>query len=146
MRNYTMPDREALDRVRPRGRKYRLELLAIAGGVMAGLVGAGVLMYGRYSSMQYREQNWYSATAVVEDVRTKVAEQVNGRAVSEMRYDVEVLARFSVSGTPQERWIWVEQTPQPLDYIEFESRRWKGKSYFVRWNPSNPDQIVIDIN
>jgi hypothetical protein len=141
-----MPDRKALDRIRPRNRRSQGALLTIVGGIMVGIAGAGVLVYGRYSSMQDREQNWYSAIAVVEDVRTKVAEQVNSNAGGEMRYDAEVLARFSVNGTPQERWIRVEQTPKPLDYIEFESRQWKGKSYFVRWSPTNPDQIVIDIN
>jgi hypothetical protein len=63
-----------------------------------------------------------------------------------MLYEVQVYASFSANGTRQKRWITVDQSPQNVDYAELQARLWKGKQYIVRWNPSNPGQIVIDLH
>jgi hypothetical protein len=84
--------------------------------------------------------------AIVEEVRPKLVGQVNSGTGGRMLYGVEVLAKFSVNGDMHERWIKVEQTPERLEEAQLQKRLWSGKSYFVRWNPADPDQIVIDVH
>jgi len=146
MRHHTMPEREALSRIRPKNRSTRMQFLAISGGVLLAISFFAGLLYLKYRSQQYREQNWTTAIATVEDARTKLVAQVNSRYGGGMLYEVQVLAKYPVDGLPQERWITVEQTPKDLDYAQFQTRLWKGKQCFVRWKPSNPDQVVAEIN
>jgi hypothetical protein len=146
MRNYSMPEREALKRIQPKDRASKKQLLGIIGFVIIGIAGAGGLVYARYRTQQYREQNWDSAIATVEDVRPKLVGQINGQYGGAMLYDVEVLARFSVGNYTQERWITVEQTPRSLDSVHFQERMWRGKSYFVRWKPPDPQRIEIEVH
>lgn len=146
MRHYTMPEREALNRIRPRNRPSRSQFFAIAGFVIVAIAGVGGLIYARYKTQQYREQNWDSAIATVEDVRPKLVGQINTQYGGAMLYDVEVLARFPEGSAMQERWIAVEQSPRSLDSVHFQKRMWMGRSYFVRWNPSNPDRIEIELH
>jgi len=141
-----MSDRDALKRIRPKDRKQRRQLTSIVGFALIGVLGAGTLGYLVRKSREYREQNWASADATIEDSRPQLIGQVNGQAGGEMLYEVKVLAAFSVHGNPQERWITVDQQPKSLDYATFQRRIWKGKHSFVRWKPSNPNQIVIDLH
>ena len=146
MRNYTMPDGQALDKIRPRSRAARNQLLAITGFCLLAGGALAIIIYSKHSTQQYREQNWNSAVASVEGFRTSLVGQENGQAGGGMIYDVEVLAKFAVDGSPQERWIKVDQPPKSLDSLDFQERIWKGKSYFVRWKPSNPNQIIIELH
>jgi hypothetical protein len=146
MRNYSMPEREALKRIRPKDRASKKQLLGIVGFVIIGIASAGGLVYARYRTQQYREQNWDSAIATVEDVRPKLVGQIDSKYGGAMLYDVEVLARFSVGGDTQERWITVEQTPRSLDSVHFQKLTWTGKTYFVRWKPSDPHRIEIEVH
>jgi hypothetical protein len=146
MRKYTMPDRQALDKIRPRHRAARNQLLAIAGYSLLGAAAVATIVYSNHRTQQYRQQNWNSAVAVVEDVRPKLVGQANGQAGGGMLYNVEVLAKFSADGKPQERWIDIEQIPRGMDSVKFQERLWKGNKYTVRWNPSNSNQIAIEIH
>ena len=150
-RTHAMPrhaDREphALQNVRPRNRKERIQLLSVIGFILFAILGAGTLEYFGRRSQEYREQNWYSAVATIKDARTRLVSQVGGLHGGWMLYEVQVLAAFSVNGSPQERWITVDQYPQNLNYANFQGRVWKGKQCFVRWNPLDPSQIVIDLH
>jgi hypothetical protein len=145
MRNYTMPDREALRRIRPRNKASKKQLLGIVAVVAIGVAAVGALVYTRYSNQEYRQQHWDSATATVEDVRPKLAGQLNSQYGGGMVYSVEVLAKYSVGGATQERWIPVAHLPRSLDTVNIDRRMWMGKIYFVRWPPSRPDRIEIEI-
>jgi flagellar basal body-associated protein FliL len=128
-------------------RKQSYQLIFITSLVFVGIIGAAIaLIYIGNKSHEYQEQNWYSAVATIKDARTQLVSQVNGRQGGAMLYEVQVLATFSANGSPQERWITVDQDPKNLDYAEFQGRVWKGKQYFVRWKPSDPNVIVIDLH
>jgi hypothetical protein len=146
MRNYTMPDGEALERVRPRSRAARRQFPTIGGLLALGVAVAACFAYLRYRTQQYREENWYSAIATVKDVRTKLVSETGSQYGGAMLYQVQVLASFPVNGSIEERWITVDQVPKSLDAIHFQEYRWKGGKYFVRWKPSDPDRIVIEIH
>jgi hypothetical protein len=141
-----MPDREALRKLRPRNRVTRKQLLAITAYLAVAIAAAAGLAYLKDRTQRYREQSWPTAIATVEDTRTKLVGQAGGIQGAGMLYSVEVLVRFYVDGSPQERWIAVEQAPRNLDSVQFQERLWRGKQCFVRWNPSNPAQIVAEIN
>jgi hypothetical protein len=146
MAHRTMTDRDALKRIRPKGRNQRRQLTSILGYALIGVLGAGTLGYLVRKSRDYREQNWASADATIEDSRPQLIGQVNGQAGGEMLYEVKVLAAFPMNGKLQERWITVDQQPKSWDYATFEGRIWKSKHSVVRWKPSNPNQIVIDLH
>lgn len=146
MPHQVLPKRDTLRRIRPNNHKERSQLLSIVGFILGGILVMGVLVYFTHKSHEYREQNWNSAVATVTDTRTHLVAEVGGNFGGRMLYEVQVLATYSADGSPQERWITVDQAAQTLDYAEFQERMWKGKQYFVRWNPSNPNQIVIDLH
>jgi hypothetical protein len=79
-------------------------------------------------------------------VRTKLVSETGSQYGGAMLYQVQVLASFPVNGSIEERWITVDQVPKSLDAIHFQEYRWKGGKYFVRWKPSDPDRIVIEIH
>jgi hypothetical protein len=72
--------------------------------------------------------------------------QVNGMYGGAMLYQVDVLAAFSYGGIHDARWITVSNGPERFADADRNARLWKGKQYFVRWNPTNPKQIMIAIN
>ena len=63
-----------------------------------------------------------------------------------MFYEVQVLTAFSVNGSHQERWITVAQAPKTLTSAKFEEAHWKGTQCIVRWNPSNPREIAVELH
>lgn len=146
MRHPTMSDKEALNRIHPRSRAARKQLLAIFGFVALAVAAVVGLTYAKYKTQQYREENWDSAIATIEDVRTSLVSANSSQFGGRMLYDIQVLAKFSVDGAPQERWIKVDQMPENLDMAQFHERLWNGKRYVVRWKPSNLDRIVVEIH
>jgi hypothetical protein len=146
MRRHTMSDREAYQRVRPRNRPARWQLLVICGCVLLVIGVPASLLYYQHRTQQYREQNWDSAVATIEDVRMKLVGEGGSGLGGGTLYSVEVLARFAVDGTPQERWIRIEQGPESSAFAQLQARLWKGEKCFVRWNPANPDQIVAEMH
>jgi hypothetical protein len=146
MPRHFVPKRDTLRRTRPNNHKGRFQLLSTVGFILGGILVIAALVYFAQESREYREQNWDSAVATVIDTRTHLVAEVGGNFGGRLLYEVEVLASYSTNGSPHERWITVDQTPKTLDYAEFQERIWKGKQYFVRWNPSNPNQIVIDLH
>jgi hypothetical protein len=141
-----MSDRDGLLRVRPRSRAEREQLLALCGGVLLGILCVAGLFYNRYITQRNREQNWDSAVATIEDVQTKLVEMSDSRYGGVLLYSVQVLAKFAVDGVPQERWITVEQAPESLAYAQLQARMWKGERCFVRWKPSHPEQIAVELH
>ena len=141
-----MSDREAYRRIRPRNVADWRALLAIPGCLaLAGLCVVG-LLYLKDRVQEDRERNWDSAIAMIEDVRTKPAMQVESRRGGGMLYGVQVLAKYSAGDKTEERWITVEQTPRGLGEAQLEAFRWKGKTCFVRWKPSNPEVVIAEVH
>jgi hypothetical protein len=146
MPHQVVPPRNQRSSVRPRNRKERIQLVLVIGLILFAILGAFTLRHLGRKSQEYRELNWYSAVATIRDARTQLVSQQNGLYGGAMLYDVQVLAAFSANGSSQERWITVDQPPNNLDYAKFQGRVWKGKQYFVRWKPSDPNWIVIDLH
>ena len=147
MPRHVEPKRKELQRIPLQTRKERMQLLGIVCIVFVGVfAAAGALMYLGRQSQEYREQNWDSAVATIEDTRTQLVGETSGQSGGAMLYDVQVLAAFTISGSPQKRWITIDQSPNNLDYAKFQGRLWMGKKYFVRWKPFDPNQIVIDLH
>jgi hypothetical protein len=139
----------AFQRIRSNNYKERSQLLSTVSFILGGILVMGTLVYFTQKSHEYferREESWNSAIGTVIDTRTHLVAETGGNSGGRMLYEVQVLAAFSADGSSQERWITVDQAPQGLDYAEFQERLWRGKQYFVRWNPSNPNQIVIDLH
>jgi hypothetical protein len=68
----------------------RTQVRGIIAVVVSGIVGAGALIYTRYRIQHYREQNWDSAIATIEDVRPTLVGQINSNYGGRMLYSVEV--------------------------------------------------------
>jgi hypothetical protein len=143
---HSIPKQNVLEIIRPKSRIARIQLLSIIGFIIAAILGVMAIGHFANKTREYREQNWNSAVATVKDTRTHLVGEFGGFYGGRMYYEVQVLAAFSADGSPHERWITVSQTPKTLDNAEFQERLWKGKQYFVRWNPSDPNQIVIDLH
>jgi hypothetical protein len=139
-------DTEGLDAVLPRTRSDWNQLLGLVGVVFAGILAVIGLFYLRQRTLSTREQTWSNAVAMIEDTRTTLVSRVDSKYGGRMLYDVQVLAVFSVNGSQQERWITVEQDPKTLASAQFEEARWKGTHCTVRWNRSDPRQIVAELH
>lgn len=146
MRRHLMSDQEAYQRIRPRSRDDRRSLFNIICYVLLAVVVIAELFYLKQKHEADREQNWNSAVATIEDVRTLIATRVESERGGAMLYDVQVLAKYTADGTPQERWITVQQMPKLLADAQFQAFRWKGQTCFVRWKPSDPNQVVAEVS
>jgi len=92
------------------------------------------------------EQNWNSATAIIEDVRPKEVTKVDTSRGGAMLYQVEILVRYKSSGADERRWIAVEQLPEVLSEAELQAFRWKGKQCIVRWKSSDPNHVIAEVS
>jgi hypothetical protein len=145
MYDRSMSNREAIARVRPREGTDRNQILIILAFLGIGIAGAAGLRTLLHHSHVYRQQHWYSSEATVKDVQPKLLQIVDSRYGGYTLYQAEVLASFSIGGVPQQRWIGVQQQPRTKEVIEAEGRFWRGKQYVVRWNPANPNQMIVEL-
>jgi hypothetical protein len=139
-------DTDGLNTILPRTRSDWNELLGIIGVVFGAILVVAGLLYLRHRTQLTREQGWSSAVATIEDTRTTLVSKVDSKYGGSMLYEVQVFAAFSVNGSQQERWITVEQPPKTLPSAQFEQAHWKGTHCIVRWNPSDPKEIVVELH
>jgi len=92
-----------------------------------------------------REQNWTSAIATIESVRPRLVTQFDSSYGGALLYDVDVLAKYDLDGTAREQWIMLSQSPKTMETVRLQEALLKGKHCFVRWKPSNPDDIVAEV-
>ena len=121
-------------------------LIKIAACVAFGMVLSFSVWLLQQNWQRVREMTWNKSTSTIEQVRPVVAAKVDSEYRGTMLYDVQVLVRYNPGGASAERWVTVRQTPKPLPDIELEALRWKGQKCTVLWNPSNADQVDIEIN
>jgi hypothetical protein len=140
-----MPERTAWDMIRPSRDSvwHQIRVLSVYLVLIAVFV-AAILLKRRHH--EDAVQNWKCATATVVDVRFKVIEQVNSARGGAMLYEVSILAKYVSDGVSRERWIVVEQPPVTLDEVELETFRWKGQQCVVRWQLSEPDQMIAEVS
>ncbi len=93
-----------------------------------------------------RELTWSSARGEILDVRPVLAGDVGQTRGGTMVYRIEVLAKYTFNNAQHERWISMSQAPRSLDDARIEAFRWRGRPCIVRWNPSNPVEIVVEIS
>ncbi len=131
--------------LRPTNRAERRSLVKIIALVaFAIVIVAGLwLLQGHWQRV--RELTWSSARGTIEDVRPVLAGDAGQTRGGEMVYRIEVLAKYAVENSQQEHWISVSQGPFSLEGAKFEAFRWKGRPCIVRWNPSDPKEIVVEL-
>ncbi len=144
MSNKSMSDHDALGMLTPRSRRDRQSLTKLGAVVVAAILLVGIFAYLKQIDRQRRDRDWLSATATIEDARPKVVIQGFSQGSGAMLYQVEILARYVVDGTPRVRWITVAQTPTLRADAELKSMRWKGSTCIVRWKPSDPSKIIAE--
>jgi hypothetical protein len=142
MRRHSMSDHEGFRHLRPQTPKDRRSLFNLVSFALTIIFCIVGLFYLKHRVQKDREQNWNSSIATIEDVRT-ISAIDEGRAIL---YDVQILAKYSINGSPNERWITVQQKPQLLANAQLEAFRWKGMTCFVRWKPSDPNQVIAEIS
>jgi hypothetical protein len=141
-----MSDRTAWSRLRPVSNGNWHQIRVISGYIALAAVVVAVIFFLKHRHNEDVEQNWKCATAVIEDVRTKVIEQVNSARGGAMVYEVSILAKYAFDGADHERWIVVEQPPVSLAEAELQTFRWKGQQCVVRWKATEPDEPVAEVN
>jgi hypothetical protein len=141
-----MPERDAWSKLRPVSGRQRHQLRVICGYVALIAAFVALIFFVKERNRADLEKNWTRADAVIVDVRTREAARVNTSRGGAMLYDVEILAKYRVDGSDQERWIIVEQQPEGLPYAQLQAFRWKGKQCVVRWKPSEPDRIFAEVS
>jgi hypothetical protein len=147
MRRSAIPEKTALAKLRPSSRTERRQLRVVGGYLALAVVVVAGIFFLKQKHRGDLDQNWKSATAVIEDVRPKLIEQVNSARGGTMLYEVAVLARYrSDDGEDRRRWITVEQQPKTLAEVELQAFRWKGQQCVVRWKPSRPDQVIAEVS
>jgi hypothetical protein len=146
MRRYSMSERIAWARLRPRRASEWHQLRVICGYLILIAIFIAVAFFLKNRHRADMEQNWESATALIEDVRPKIASQVNSEGGAAMFYQVDILAKYSTNDGEQERWITVEQRPESLNEAQLQSFRWKGKQCVVRWRPSDPARVIAEVS
>src|SRR5271170_328289 len=142
----SMSDRTALAGLRPSSRGDWHQIRVVGGYIAMTAVVVAALFIFKHRHREYVVQNWKCATATIEDVRSKEIEQVNSARGGVMLYEVSILAKYASGGTDHEQWIVVEQPPVTLGEVELETFRWKGQQCVVRWNSSEPEQMIAEVS
>jgi hypothetical protein len=146
MRHYSMPERAAWARIRPRSDRDWHRIRVVGGYLVLIVVFIAAAFFLKHKHREDMEQNWNSATAIIEDVRPKEVAQINTSRGGAMLYQVEILVRYKSDGANQRRWIAVEQLPEVLSEAELQAFRWKGKQCIVRWKPSDPNKVIAQVS
>jgi hypothetical protein len=147
MRRNSMPDREALTKLRPAGRSDWHQIRVVIGSVAVIAVVIAVTFFIKRLHREEIEQNWKCATATIEDVQPKVIEYLhNAKGGGVTLYEVSILAKFVSGGVAHEQWITVEQPPVTLAEAELETFRWKGQQCVVRWNSFQPGEMIAEVS
>ena len=141
----SMPDRQTIGGIFPKKRSDWNQLLGIFGVVLGTILAACALLYIKQRAQLDREQSWSTAAATIRDTRTRLVSRTDSMYGGHMLYEVQVLATFSMNGSHQERWITVQQAPKTLSSAQFEESHWKGSQCIVRWKPSDPREIAIEV-
>ncbi len=141
-----MPDGAAWTKSRPASGGWHRVL--VAGGCLVMIVAlAAVVFFFRQRRHTGLEQNWKCATAKIEDVRSRVKEQVTStRGGGVVLYEVSILTKYVSDGAYKEQWITVEQPPVTLAEFELETFRWKGQQCVVRWKRTAPDEPIAEVD
>ena len=142
-----MPDRTALTKLRPAGRRDWHQIWVVSGYIAVIVVIVAATFLIRHLHREEIKQNWKCATATIEDVQPKMIEYLNNaRGGGVALYQVSILAKYVSEGKAHERWITVEQPPVTLAEAELETFRWKGQQCVVRWNLSEPEQMIAEVS
>jgi hypothetical protein len=140
-----LSENQHLKKMLPQTRKNRNQLIGIVGLLLGTSIAVIGLFYLKQRNSMTQE-NWATAVATIEDTRTRLVGRTDSIYGGRMLYEVQVLAAFTVNGSHQERWISVEQPPKTLAGAQFEEAHWKSTQCIVRWNPSNPQQIAVELH
>jgi hypothetical protein len=141
-----MPDKEELARIRPKGSRDWHVIRILSGYLAFIAIFFATALFMRHKQREEMEQSWESATAVIEEVRPTVAAVVNTSRGGGMLYEVAILAKYTVDGVDQERWIKVQQQLESLGDAQLQAFRWKGKQCIIRWKPSDPNKVIAEVS
>jgi hypothetical protein len=146
MRRHSMSGSDARRKLRPRNDQNWHQVRVLIGylALIAIFISAAVVF--KHKRREDMEQNWKSATAIIEDVRPKAMTVMESERGGGMLYEVAVLAKYSSDGVDQERWITVQQQLETLSDAKLQAFRWKGKQCIVRWKPSDPSKIFATVS
>src|SRR5271167_284098 len=98
MRRYSMPDRQALASLRPRGKRDWHELRILAGYIAFIAMLIAAIFYLKHRHHEDLENNWVSETALIEDVRSDQIGLVDSPMGGAILYRVNVLVRYKIDG------------------------------------------------
>jgi len=104
------------------------------------------IFYLKHRHHEDLENNWVSETALIEDVRSDQIGLVDSPMGGAILYRVNVLVRYKIDGAAEEKWITVDQRPEPLEAAKLQMFRWKGQQCIVRWKPSEPDKVIAEVS
>jgi len=141
-----MPDKEAWTKIRPRGNRDRHQLRVLGGYLALIAICIAAIFYLKHRHREDLEQNWMSATAVIEDVRPEQMGIIDSPVRGDILYRVAVLVRYKSDSGDQERWITIDQSPMSLEGAKLQAFRWKGKQCIVRWQPSDPTKVIAEVS
>jgi hypothetical protein len=146
MSRYSMPNREAWAKIRPSGGRDWHQLQVLGGYLAAIALCVAAIFYLKHLHREDLEQNWSSSTAIIEDVRPEQIGVVDSKAGGAILYRVAVLVKYKSDSGGQERWISVDQRPESLPAAKLQAFRWKGSQCIVRWKPSDPTKVIVEVS
>ena len=144
-RHGLVSEKQHSSKMLPQTRKDRNQLLGLIGLILGATLAVIGLFYLKQRTL-LSQANWATAAGTIEDTRTRLVSRADSKYGGNMLYEVQVLTAFSVNGSRQEHWITVAQAPKTLTSAKFEESHWKGTQCIVRWNPSNPQDIAVELH
>jgi len=146
MSRYSMPNREAWAKIRPSGGRDWHQLQVLGGYLAAIALCVAAIFYLKHLHREDLEQNWSSTTAIIEDIRPEQIGVVDSKVGGAILYRVAVLVKYKSDSGDQERWISVDQRPESLPAAKLQAFRWKGGQCIVRWKPSDPTKVIVEVS
>jgi len=114
--------------------------------VFGAMLFVAAVFHVKHRHQLERERSWSSAIATIESVRPRLVAQFDSSHGGTLLYDVDVLAKYPVDGGMREQWITLSQSPKKMETVRLQEALLMGKHCVVRWKPSDPNNIVAEIN
>jgi hypothetical protein len=127
---------------RRRGWKSHVRIWTVP--LIAMLCVAGFL-YSEDDFQRRKQATWITSTAIAEDTRLRPIARFSLEYGSKPLYEVDVLASYTEQGQPHQDWLPLSESPQNEIQARAQANALKRRQCFVRWDPANPTQKLVEL-
>lgn len=121
--------------------------IRIVAWIMVAVLGVAAILIWRQHFYRASIPNWPSAVGQVVGNRiVVVGTQERGYSSGAILYRAQVDVKYTRDGVQETQWFPVYRVDSSRAYLEFWLKSKKSKQCMIRWNPRNPEDVVVTLH